>query len=62
MRYYIFNLIFMSTLARSLWGINSNFSHVSFVSLDAIGKPIGKITLFFFLKKKNDDHFELSTK
>jgi hypothetical protein len=45
MRYYFFNLIFTSTLACSLWRINSDFSHVGFVSLDAIGKPIGKITL-----------------
>jgi hypothetical protein len=60
MRYYIFNLIFTSTLALSLLGINSNFSHVGFVSLDAIGKPIGKITLVV-KKKKSDDHFELST-
>jgi hypothetical protein len=36
-RYYIFNLIFTSTLARNLWGINSEFSHVGFVSLDAVG-------------------------
>jgi predicted permease len=53
MRYYIFNLIFTSTLAHSLWAINYDFSHVGFVSLDAIGKPIGKINLV-------DDHFELS--
>jgi hypothetical protein len=45
MRYYIFNLIFTSTLAHSLWGINSEFSHVGFVSLDTVGQPIGKITL-----------------
>jgi hypothetical protein len=32
-----FNLIFTSTLAHNLWGINSEFSHVSFVSLDAVG-------------------------
>jgi hypothetical protein len=37
MRYYIFNLIFMSTLERILWGINSDFNHVGFVSLDAVG-------------------------
>jgi hypothetical protein len=63
MRYYIFNLIFTSTLARSLWCINSDFSHVGFVSLDAIEKPIGKITLvvkiYIYIY---DDHFELSTK
>jgi hypothetical protein len=37
MRYYIFNLIFTSTLASSLWVINPEFSHVGFISLDAVG-------------------------
>jgi hypothetical protein len=36
-RCYIFNLIFTSTLACNLWGTNSEFSHVGFVSLDAVG-------------------------
>jgi hypothetical protein len=33
----MFNLIFTSTLARSLWGINYEFSHIGFVSFDAVG-------------------------
>jgi hypothetical protein len=37
MRCYSFNLIFTCTLARSLWGINFEFSHVGFVSLDTVG-------------------------
>jgi hypothetical protein len=52
MKYYIFNLIFTSTLAHNLWSINSEFIHVGFVSLDAVGLPIGKITLVLILKKK----------
>jgi hypothetical protein len=45
----------MSTLARSLWDINSNFSHVVSHWKDNLGR--------IYLKKikiKIDDHFELS--
>jgi hypothetical protein len=52
MRYYSFNLIFTCTLSRSLRGINYEFSHVGFVSLNAIKSPIGKITLVVFFIKK----------
>jgi hypothetical protein len=32
-----FQFDFTSTLACTLWGINSEFTHVGFVSLDAVG-------------------------
>jgi hypothetical protein len=43
-----------------LWDKKFDFGLVSFVSLNAVEKPFGKITMVH-LKKKKIDHFELST-
>jgi hypothetical protein len=42
-------------------GQKFDFGLVSFVSLNAVGKPFGKITVVLFFLKKMNDHFELST-